>query len=112
MHRLGVVSLAVLALACSKPADKAPAAKAAPAVTMADTGATTNPPSALPMEVQHRTMDSVQANYTALMTAITSKDKASASAAAKNIAGFADRIPVFMIHKAGVASDSLQRWAR
>jgi len=48
MDRLGLVSLALLAIACSKPADKAPAP---PAVTIADTGATTNPPAELPMEV-------------------------------------------------------------
>src|SRR5947207_10177308 len=79
---------------------------------MADTGATTNPPAELPMEVQHRTMDSVQANYGNLLSASMAKDKAGTSKAAGNIAAFADRIPVLMIHKEGVTPDSLQRWAR
>ena len=111
MHRLGLVCLAVLALACSKPADKPPAAPVK-AVTVADTGATTNPPAELPMDVQHRTMDSVQGNYGVMLSASMAKDKAGTSRAAHNIASLADRIPGFMIHKAGVTPDSLQRWAR
>jgi hypothetical protein len=100
-----------IAVACSggKTAERH---AAAPSKTLADTGATTNPPAELSMDDQHRTMDSVQANYVTLMTAVTSKDKAGAGAAAQSIAAMADRIPVFMIHKMGVTPDSMQRWAR
>jgi hypothetical protein len=106
-----LVCLSVLA-GCNREKTADHAAMAMPVKTVADTGATTNPPAELPMEVQHRTMDSVQANYGTLLTALPAKDKASATAAANNIAAFADRIPVFMIHKAGVADDSLKQWAR
>jgi hypothetical protein len=88
------------------------AGNTATATTVADTGATLNPPAELSMDVQHRTMDSVQANYGNLLTALAAKDKAGVSAAAGNIATLADRIPVFMIHKAGVSSDSLTPWSR
>jgi hypothetical protein len=57
-------------------------------------------------------MDSVQANYLRMMAAVSQKDRARMSASAKNIALLADRVPVFMIHKAGVTADSLRQWAR
>jgi hypothetical protein len=63
------------------------------------------------MDVQHVTMDSIQLNYVALLTAVSSKDKAGTSSAANNIAELSDRIPAFMIHKA-VSPDSLMPWSR
>lgn len=100
----------LLILACSKP--EAEGNGTSSAVTVADTGATLNPPAELSMDVQHRTMDSVQVNYASLLTALSEKSGAGVAAAAANLAGLADRIPVFMIHKAGVAPDSLTPWSR
>ena len=108
--RLMWMTSLVLATACS--AQKETGNPSASATTVADTGATLNPPAELSMDVQHRTMDSLQTNYANLLTALAAKDKAGAAAASGNIATLADRIPVFMIHKAGVSSDSLTPWSR
>ena len=115
MKRFGtLVWVPFVLFACNngKSADRAAAAPPVAAKTVADTGATTNPPAELPMDVQHHTMDSVQANYLRMMAGLQKKDRTTISTGAKNIASLADRIPVFMIHKAGVTDDSLKQWAR
>jgi hypothetical protein len=107
---VGLTTLAAFAACAGEKAENA--ASTVPALTVADTGATINPPAELSMDVQHRTMDSVQRNYVALLTAVSSRDKEAASQAANNIASLSDRIPAFMIHKAGVTADSLTPWSR
>jgi len=109
---LSLVSLSLFAGGCGGEQGSAQKAATRPALTIADTGATTNPPAELPMDVQHHTMDEVQENYGTVIKALAGKNKADAAKGAREVAGLADRIPVFMIHKPDVQPDSLKAWAR
>ena len=124
MSRSRLLSLlAVLAvvgmLACNRERaaetpDATPPAPPSPpaAVTVADTGATLNPPAEIDMEQQHHSMLMIGRNYDRLVRAVSDGDKANASKYVQEMTPYIDRVPRFMIHVPDAAPDSLEVWAR
>ncbi|MBI4501599.1 MAG: hypothetical protein HY700_10590 [Gemmatimonadetes bacterium] len=123
MRRFGLLSLLFVLsvggmLACDREraAETAtatpPAAPAPAAVTVADTGATLNPPAELDMEQQHHAMMMIGRDYDRLVRAVSDGDKANATKYVKEMTAYVDRVPRFMIHVPDVAPDSLEIWAR
>lgn len=105
-------------LACSKEPARLASAMSQPdaappsVVTVADTGATLNPPAELDMEQQHHSMLMIGRGYDALFRALADGDKAGATKHVKEMLPYVDRVPRFMIHVPDVTPDSMIIWAR